>query len=158
MMQQGMLLLHVKWKQYDNPEMRQWSRRRTCCRLRISITGTHFLLTPSYREGAKDLLDEYYHLQGGRPQPSQPQPKKRKSIGESKVTAQKAEPKRRRKSKGPETTTAGGKDGDIPDWVPKTKSWENEVVEVDTILHDHDFSGLFAYLHWTNGKKSQDIN
>lgn len=109
----------------------------------------------SCREGAKEVLDEYYRLQGGRPQPPQPQPRKRKSIGESKVTSQKAEPKKRRRSKGADAAAADGKDGDVPDWVPKTKSWENEVVEVDTILRDPDTTTLFAYLHWTNGKKSK---
>lgn len=126
----------MKWKGYDNPEDE-------------TMEPEDNLL-----EGAKDLLDEYYHLQGGRPEP--PAPKKRKSIGDAKATPQKTEQKRRRKSRASEEPKpADSKDQDVPDWVPKTKSWENEVVTVDTILREPETGMLFAYLHWKNGKKSK---
>lgn len=73
-------------------------------------------------------------------------------MGGAKQSAEKAEPKRRRKSKPAEATPEGD---DVADWVPKGKSWENDVELVDTIIRDQDSNGLVAYLHWKNGKKSR---
>lgn len=134
--------------------MRQWNRRIIYCTWRVATSYFYHEAHIFLREGAKDLLDEYYHLQGGRPEP--PAPKKRKSIGDAKATPQKTEQKRRRKSRASEEPKpADSKDQDVPDWVPKTKSWENEVVTVDTILREPETGMLFAYLHWKNGKKSK---
>lgn len=43
----------------------------------------------------------------------------------------------------------------MPDWVPKSKNWEKDILKVDTIMRDPDTGSLMAYLHWNNGKKSR---
>ncbi|KAE8135799.1 hypothetical protein BDV38DRAFT_121937 [Aspergillus pseudotamarii] len=132
----GTLLLQVKWKGYDDPADE-------------TMEPEENLL-----EGAKDLVEEYYRVQGGRPE--KPQRGKRKSMTGPKQTPEKSEPKRRRKSRAEAATeTPDDDDGDLPDWVPRSKNWENEVQTVDTILRDAETSSLIAYLHWKNGKKSK---
>ncbi|KAE8360654.1 hypothetical protein BDV27DRAFT_38073 [Aspergillus caelatus] len=132
----GTLLLQVKWKGYDDPADE-------------TMEPEENLL-----EGAKDLVEEYYRVQGGRPE--KPQRGKRKSMTGPKQTPERSEPKRRRKSRAEAATeTPDDDDGDLPDWVPRSKNWENEVQTVDTILRDAETSSLIAYLHWKNGKKSK---
>ncbi|KAB8224145.1 hypothetical protein BDV33DRAFT_11896 [Aspergillus novoparasiticus] len=132
----GTLLLQVKWKGYDDPADE-------------TMEPEENLL-----EGAKDLVEEYYRAQGGRPE--KPQRGKRKSMTRPKHTPEKSEPKRRRKSRAEAATeTPDEGDADLPDWVPRSKNWENEVQSVDTILRDAETSTLIAYLHWKNGKKSK---
>ncbi|KAE8160137.1 hypothetical protein BDV40DRAFT_220419 [Aspergillus tamarii] len=132
----GTLLLQVKWKGYDDPADE-------------TMEPEENLL-----EGAKDLVEEYYRVRGGRPE--KPQRGKRKSMTGPKPTPEKSEPKRRRKSRAEAATeTPDDDDGDLPDWVPRSKNWENEVQTVDTILRDAETSSLIAYLHWKNGKKSK---
>lgn len=100
-------------------------------------------------EDAKSIVDEYYRKQGGRPEKPA---KKRKSAAE-KAATEKDEPKRRRKSKGA-TGTATPEAGELGDWVPKGKSWENDVSYVDTVHRDPP-DPLYAYLVWKNGTKSR---
>lgn len=104
------------------------------------------------REGAKDLVEGYYKVQGGRPQ--KPPPKKRKLVGDAKQSPKTAEPKRQRKAKDASAPKQANNEQNKLNWIPKGKSWENEVEEVDTILREPD-SGLCAYLQWKNGKKSR---
>ncbi|KAL2835256.1 hypothetical protein BDW59DRAFT_156077 [Aspergillus cavernicola] len=131
----GTLLFQVKWQGYDDPKDQT--------------------VEPEVNlDGAQDILDEYFKIIGGRPQ--KPQPKKRKSMGRpAKSTLEKQpEPKKRRKSRAEtETEPAEEKESVVPDWVPKSKSWENEVKTVDTIVRDGD--ALVAFLHWNNDKKSK---
>ncbi|KNG81840.1 heterochromatin protein HP1 [Aspergillus nomiae NRRL 13137] len=132
----GTLLLQVKWKGYDDPADE-------------TMEPEENLL-----EGAKDLVEEYYRVHGGRPE--KPQRGKRKSMTGPKQTSEKSEPKRRRKSRAEAATeTPDEDDADLPPWVPRTGSWENEVQNVDTILRDAETSTLIAYLQWKNGKKSK---
>ncbi|EIT73314.1 hypothetical protein BDV35DRAFT_276231 [Aspergillus flavus] len=131
----GTLLLQVKWKGYDDPADE-------------TMEPEENLL-----EGAKDLVEEYYRAQGGRPE--KPQRGKRKSMTGPKQTTEKSEPKRRRKSRAEAATETPDEDDDLPNWVPRSKNWENEVQSVDTILRDAETSTLIAYLHWKNGKKSK---
>ncbi|KAJ0355084.1 hypothetical protein COL922a_014707, partial [Colletotrichum nupharicola] len=75
-----------------------------------------------------------------------------------KSTLEKLEPRKRRRSRADTETDAiedkeKEKDSQVPDWVPKSKSWENEVKAVDTIVRERD--GLVAFLHWNNDKKSK---
>ncbi|KAE8374625.1 hypothetical protein BDV26DRAFT_36287 [Aspergillus bertholletiae] len=134
----GNLLLQVKWKGYDDPADE-------------TMEPEENLL-----EGAKDLVEEYYCAQGGRPE--KPQRGKRKSTTGPNQAHGKGEPKRRRKSRAEAATKTpddDDDDDDLPDWVPRSKNWENEVQTVDTILRDAETSSLIAYLHWKNGKKSK---
>ena len=75
-------------------------------------------------------------------------------MGGTKQSPAKAESKRPRKSEKPAEATPEG--DDVADWVPKGKSWENDVADVDTIMRDQDSNGgLVAYLQWKNGMKSR---
>lgn len=65
-----------------------------------------------------------------------------------------AEPKKPRKST-TEAPKQEEEDVDSPNWVPKGKSWEDKVDSVDTIIRDPKTGGLFAFLLWTNGKRSR---
>ncbi|KAL4886992.1 hypothetical protein BJY04DRAFT_176994 [Aspergillus karnatakaensis] len=139
----GSLMLKVKWQGYDDPKDQT--------------------LEPedNLAEGATDALEEYFKKLGGRPE--KPQAKKRKSMGrppKSEKSApeekEKPEPKRRRKSRADDEDSPAAEDKanqEAPEWVPKSKSWENEVKAVDTIVRESD--GLVAYLHWNNDKKSK---
>ncbi|KAL2870478.1 chromo domain-containing protein [Aspergillus lucknowensis] len=133
----GTLMLQVKWQGYDDPKDQTLEPEENLV------------------EGAKDVLDEYFRILGGRPE--KPQRKKRKSMGRPpKLTPEKPAPRKRRKSRADtETDAAEGKEKDshVPDWVPKSKNWENEVKAVDTIVREGD--GLVAFLHWNNDKKSR---
>ncbi|KAL5357427.1 hypothetical protein BJX96DRAFT_16043 [Aspergillus floccosus] len=137
----GKLLLQVKWKGYDDPAD-------------MTMEPEENLL-----EGAKELVEDYYTLLGGRPQKTQG--RKRKSMGAAKQKPDTAEPKKRRKSQPSAADTAStagtiASHDDVPDWVPKkVKNWESYVVGVDTIIRDPETQSLIAYLHWTNGKKSK---
>lgn len=107
-------------------------------------------LPQSYSEGAQEAVEEYYHELGGRPEKPT---KKRKSAGEAKATLEEAERKRRRRPKGAAGTETPEGD-EIGSWVPKGKSWENDVASVDTVCRESS-GNLYAYLVWTNGKKSK---
>ncbi|KAJ9319957.1 hypothetical protein DTO027B5_9067 [Paecilomyces variotii] len=130
------LFLHVKWKGYDKPEDQ-------------TLEPEENLL-----DGAKEAVDEYYAKLGGRPEkPS----RKRKSLNEAKATPEKATQKKPRKSRGTASAepAASEENDDVPDWVPKSKNWEKDILKVDTIMRDPDTGSLMAYLHWNNGKKSR---
>ncbi|KAJ5669629.1 hypothetical protein N7462_010699 [Penicillium macrosclerotiorum] len=155
----GSLRLFVKWKGYDDLADHTWEPEE------------------NLKEGAMDILSEYYRKIGGRPQKPAAKSghgRKRKSMGQTQSTtaaSETTEPKRRRKSvasKAEETKaetsdeaseaaaeTPAESDGEISSWVPKTKSWEKEVASVDTIIRDQDTGKLFAFLLWKNGKRSR---
>lgn len=117
------------------------------------------------REGASEILAAYYKKVGGRPELPPPKAKparKRKSTSDSKSatptasSSAAAEPKRQRRKSQKETKNV---EVDIEengtDWVPKGKSWDKEVQEVDTIVRDPENNGLYAWLVFNNGRKSR---
>lgn len=123
------------------------------------------LLIRACRDGANDVLEEYYKKTGGRPKKptAKPGPKpglgrKRKSTGDSKSVTPSAtdvtEPKRRRKSAKAEETPVET-DLEMDDWVPKSNNWEKELQSVDTIIRDPENNGLYAFILWKNGKRSR---
>lgn len=118
------------------------------------------LLIRACRDGANDVLEEYYKQIGGRPQKPAPKPgpgRKRKSTGDSKSVTpapSAAEPKRRRKSAKAEETHVDT-DLEMDDWVPKSNNWEKELQSVDTIIRDPENNGLYAFILWKNGKRSR---
>jgi chromobox protein 1 len=70
-----------------------------------------------------------------------------------------AEPKRQRrksekKSQDVKDVKADAEENGT-DWVPKGKSWDKDVLEVDTIVRDPENNGLYAWLVFTNGRKSR---
>lgn len=107
-------------------------------------------LTCVYREGAEQVLAEYYKRIGGRPKTPAAKSgpgRKRKSMGEtnSASASASAEPKKRRRSTKAEEGT----------WVPKGHNWDKELDSVDTIIRDQDDGALYAFLLWNNGKRSR---
>ncbi|RAO69854.1 uncharacterized protein BHQ10_005866 [Talaromyces amestolkiae] len=135
------LMLHVKWKGYDDPADQ-------------TLEPEKGLL-----EGAEDLVKEYYSKIGGRPEPaSKPGRGKRKSVTASaKDTPERTATKRQRTSKretnGTEDLGADIPRG-IPDWVGDKDHWEEDVAKVQTITQDED-QNLVAFLVWTNGKTTK---
>ncbi|KAL5339430.1 hypothetical protein BJX70DRAFT_152254 [Aspergillus crustosus] len=135
----GSLMLRVKWQGYDNPKDQTTEPEENLA------------------EGAKEVLEEYFRSLGGRPE--KPQAKKRKSMGRPPKSTpeekEKPEPKRRRKSRADEETPAAEEKEtqQAPEWMPKSKNWENEVKAVDTIVREGD--ALVAFLHWNNDRKSK---
>ena len=102
------------------------------------------------------MVEEYYRIQGGRPEKPAAVPKKRKPT-QPKQIPEKTEAKKPRKSRGvDEDADADAADlKDLPDWVPRTKNWEAHVDNVETIFREQETNNLFAYLIWKNGKKSK---
>ncbi|KAF7159536.1 hypothetical protein CNMCM6106_006793 [Aspergillus hiratsukae] len=138
----GKLMLQVKWHGYDDPADQ-------------TLEPEENLL-----EGAKEILEEYFRAQGGRPE-KPVAVRKRKSMGRVKAESETpAEPKRRIKSRANAETTGStetpqAEAGEVPDWVPRSKSWEKEVERVDTIIRDPNTDSLIAFLKWTNGKTAK---
>ncbi|KZZ89584.1 chromo domain-containing protein [Ascosphaera apis ARSEF 7405] len=155
----GELFYVVKWKGYDDP-------------------NDHTLEPEENLENAKEAVDEYIKKLGGPPQDPKDEKKKnkkRKSRASSAATSLKQDDseaeaaattsttkKKARQSTGRASTgatpgAAAAAENKLPDWVPKTKSWEDAVESIDTIMRDpEDPKGpLFVYLNWTNGHKSR---
>lgn len=106
------------------------------------------------RDGAKEIVEEYYQQIGGRPQAPEKPGRKRKSMGEAKSTPKASSAKRSKKSQGVNGTQTQD-DDEVPNWTPTSQNWDRDVIKVETIVRDPDSQGLMAYLHWTNGRKSR---
>jgi chromobox protein 1 len=114
------------------------------------------------------VLKAYFKKIGGRP--ANPQAKGKKS---KKRSAETTPPKRHgKKSKlstpeaAPKTAVAtsarkGKKSGIEDDWKPPGGTWENNVVDVDTIEEAWDSEQgemvRFAYIMWDNGRKTRHM-
>jgi hypothetical protein len=104
------------------------------------------------REGAIDVLKEYFAKIGGRPEP-----KGQKRKGRPSVSGAKSE------SEAPTTSSKRAKPEKTPKvekaWSPPPGSWEHEVSYVDTVEEMRDPKtgelGKFVYLVWNNQQKTQ---
>jgi chromobox protein 1 len=121
------------------------------------------VFTCPYREGAHDIVAEYYQKIGGRPKPAKGPGRKRKSMTDPNSAPSLVSPlspiKRRKRSPKEEAEEAakkeeGSEESDL-NWVLKAKNWEKQVDSVDTIVRDPDTDTLFAFLKWTNGKQTK---
>lgn len=158
------------------------SQKRTCQSIPLQFQPSISTPTKSFfslsSENAKEAVDEYIKKLGGPPQDPKDEKKKnkkRKSRASSAATSLKQDDseaeaaattsttkKKARQSTGRASTgatpgAAAAAENKLPDWVPKTKSWEDAVESIDTIMRDpEDPKGpLFVYLNWTNGHKSR---
>jgi chromobox protein 1 len=101
----------------------------------------------SRREGAIDVMNEYFDDIGGRPQPTKgAQKRKGRASGVTKSEA--GTPASSAKRVKQEQT-----------WTPPQGSWENHVDYIDTVEERADPKtgelAKFAYLVWNNDKKTQ---
>jgi chromobox protein 1 len=97
------------------------------------------------REGAVDVLNEYFEEIGGRPEPKAAQKRKGRPSG---VKSESGTPAASAKRVKQEKT-----------WSPPPGSWEHDVDYIDTVEERQDPKtgelGKFAYLVWRNDKKTQ---
>ena len=135
----GVLLYKIKWEGYDKKSDQTWE-------------------SDDKLEGATEALKEYHEKIGGKP------------IQRKVITPSSSSHKRPRTDSKPSTPTTATKNSKVrrlnesarPDspatdnlsrWVPPKGSWEEDVMQVDTI--ERDDQGLHIYLDWNNGKKTR---
>ncbi|KAL1997518.1 hypothetical protein VTN49DRAFT_49 [Thermomyces lanuginosus] len=127
----GTLLLHVKWKGYDDSE-NTWEPEENLL------------------EGASEILSEYYESIGGRPSPPpRKQSRKRKSTASVKSTPESKRQNRQKSTttKSRETESKGSSS------VPKSNDWDRDVVAIETIGKDPHTGTLQVHLRFADGKK-----
>lgn len=170
-MLQGTLKLLVKWKGYEDDSDRTWEEEEglmyvyglVLIRFQLcALTNKH------HRDGARDIVTAYYKKIGGRPQKPEEKPtpgkpgRKRKSIGTPKAAAAKQSPKatgakrqRRQttedKQQKQETQERSPVEEDVVEWLPKSKNWDKDVKEVQTITKGDENNGLMACIEFNNG-------
>jgi len=143
----GILKFEVKWQGYEKIEDRTWEPEENL-------------------ETAQDVLKQYFKKIGGRPtKPTASNTKKSKKRNLDDVDT----PKNARGSKKgkhedtPEVANGKNKRASKAEqkWTPPAGSWENEVVDVDTIEEVLDAAdGIMkrhAYVVWNNGNKTRHL-
>lgn len=109
-------------------------------------------LTPNYSDGAQEAIEEYFGKIGGRPEKPT---KKRKSMGAGAASTPDKPPAKRGRKAQASTNGTPETEKTIPDWVPKSKSWDAEIKSIDTIIRDPGTENLYVFLDWNNGRKSK---
>ncbi|KAI9772371.1 MAG: hypothetical protein M1835_006275 [Candelina submexicana] len=121
-------MFYVKWEGYNRKSDNTWEPEENLA-------------------DAPEVFNEYIESIGGRPvQPKKATGKKARLSGATPDTSASAK-KRRLDDTG--ATTSGNKK-----WTPPAGSWEDEVMNVDTIEQTQD-EGLQVFLGWNNGHKSK---
>ena len=102
------------------------------------------LYVDKFRQGAIDVMKEYFEEIGGRPEPKGQKRKGRHSGVKPESGTLASLPKRIKQEK---------------QWSPPPGSWEHEVSHIDTVEESMapktGQRQLFAYLVWNNQKKTQ---
>lgn len=130
---------------------KQWNLRRTCIPSYPIPAGATILIHP--RENAKEVIQEYFDLIGGRP--VKPGAKKRKSTASAGPRTPDRAPAKKTKKEQPILKEQTPSESSNDTWVPKGKNWENDAMIVDTIIKDEKSDTLYAMVSWNNGKKSK---
>lgn len=129
-------------------QIAQWSRKPTC--KSASLRNWHIQVNLS-RDGAIDVMKEYFEEIGGRPEP--PEPKGQKRKGRQSIV------KREPETPASTTTTTTKRVKQEKQWTPPPGSWEHEVSHIDTVEENlNPKTGerqRFAYLVWNNQRKTQ---
>ena len=112
----------------------------------------YWVETDSRREGAIDVLNEYFNKIGGRPEPKGQKRKGRPSTaGVKSESGTPSSSTKRAKADKPEKK--------VVEWSPPPGSWEHDVDHIDTVEQTKDPKTgqleKFAYLVWTNKQKTQ---
>ncbi|TID20661.1 hypothetical protein E6O75_ATG05425 [Venturia nashicola] len=153
----GTLLFEVKWQGYEEISDRTWEPEENL-------------------ETASDVLKVYFKKIGGRPANKTPAAKGKKSKKRGAEALAAATPtakpgrKRSKLSTPPEAATAtavatsarrGKKDDIEDDWKPPHGTWENNVIDIDTIEEVWDEQAgkslRYAYVMWDNGRKTRHV-
>lgn len=124
------------------PRIALGSRSKICtCADTTSFDGH----ADSNRDGAVDVMAEYFEEIGGRPEPKPGQKRKGRASGVKSESGTPASSIKRAKQE--------------KAWSPPPGSWEHDVDHIDTVEQSLDPKtgqlGLFAYLVWHNQKKTQ---
>jgi len=136
--------LPSKWAGYDNPKDLTWEPEENL-------------------ETAKETLKAYFKKKGGRPtKPSGPTAKKSKKRKLDDVdTPKSGKGLKHIKSETPEVASGRKKkvEKGQDEWKPPAGSWENDVMDIDTIEEVLDpqegVQKRFAYVVWINGRKTR---
>jgi chromobox protein 1 len=116
------------------------NRRRTC----KYVTRVGRIISDKCRDGAVDVMKEYFAEIGGRPEAKGQKRKGRASGVKSESGTPASSAKRVKQEKA---------------WTPPPGSWEHDVSHCDTVEESvNPKTGLrerFAYLVWNNQKKTQ---
>lgn len=125
-------------------------RRKTTCMSQLLLLDRFNI--DQCREGAIDVLNEYFKSIGGRPEPKGQKRKGRPSVSGVKSGSEtpSTSTKRAKQEKAPKVEKA---------WSPPPGSWEHDVSYVDTVEEMRDPKtgklGRFVYLVWNNQQKTQ---
>lgn len=103
--------------------------------------------------GASEVLKNYFEEIGGRPQPSKLG--KRKSSSRLKATSPSPVPKKSKRTYGNDEELMGEIAQKTGSWVPKKENWESEIASIDTVERDRDTGKLWAFIYFTNNKRSK---
>jgi chromobox protein 1 len=105
------------------------------------------------RATAKEAVKEYFEKIGGRPERTL---KRRKSGNVAAASAPSSSKKQKSLKSTATSSPEPSSDAKEADWFPKgTKSWDDEVIRVDTIVRDEKTNTLNAMVTWTNQKRGK---
>ncbi|KAF2472474.1 uncharacterized protein BDR25DRAFT_283918 [Lindgomyces ingoldianus] len=126
----GVCMYEIKWMGYDRKKDRTWEPEDNL-------------------SGATDVLNEYFDEIGGRPQPGESAKSRKRKGRKSNFKSESGTP----------AASSAKRPKREKDWSPPPGSWENDVEYVDTVEESIDNKtgqlARFAYLVWTNQKKTQ---
>ncbi|KAL7775772.1 hypothetical protein CFE70_009616 [Pyrenophora teres f. teres 0-1] len=123
-----------------------------CADYGIDLSSRQSMVIGFRREGAIDVMNEYFAKIGGRPEPKGQKRKGRPSVSGPKSNAgtPTASVKRAKQDKLAKAQ---------PLWSPPPGSWEHDVSHIDTVEEKADPKtgelGRFAYIVWLNHQKTQ---
>jgi hypothetical protein len=108
---------------------------------------------------AKETLEAYFKKIGGRPEKKEKKSRKRKTNDiETPKSSSKGRKRNKTATSTPEPTSTSRKKKDV-EWKPPTGSWENHILNIDTIeeLRDEATGELHrhGYVVWKEGTKSR---
>jgi chromobox protein 1 len=139
------LTFEVKWQGYDDPADHTWEPEENL-------------------KTAADVLKAYFKKIGGHPgtRPAKAKKSRKRSVDNVDTPKSGRGSNKKGKHDTPEVAPISRKkkvEKGVEDWKPPPGSWENEIVDVDTIEETFDAADgvnkRWAYVVWNNGRKSR---
>ncbi|KAF1809773.1 hypothetical protein P152DRAFT_461155 [Eremomyces bilateralis CBS 781.70] len=141
----GEIVYNVKWKGYDESENTLEPERHI-------------------RQGAEAVLQAYWDLIGGKPEPATKGKRKRQPTGTPAAAESSGRGRGRKRSR-----VGGESDSATPEvkhvirgkkaWEPPKGSWEKEIVSIDTLEEQRNTKNgenqVYGFVVWNNGQKSK---